>query len=95
MSPELVDYLSPHKERLEKRRECKTGSIPWYALQWPRKPELFDGEKIIFPYKAEKNRFAVDEGGLYFSADVYGFIPGKTDAKALCVLLNSACYNRY
>ncbi len=95
MSPELVDYLAPHKERLSKRRECKTGSIPWYALQWPRKPELFDGEKIIFPYKAEKNRFAVDEGGLYFSADVYGFIPGKTDAKALCVLLNSACYNRY
>ena len=95
VSPELAEYLAPHKARLEKRRECQNGSIPWYALQWPRKPERFEGEKIIFPYKAEKNSFAFDEGGLFFSADIYGYIPGEIDAKALCVLLNSACYNLY
>ena len=94
-SQALIDYLSPHQAKLMTRRECRTGRVPWYALQWPRKRERFDGGKILFPYKAEKNRFAFDDTGLYFSADVYGYIPDVIDPKALCVLLNSACYNLY
>lgn len=92
---ELMDYLNPHRKSLEKRRECQRGVVPWYGLQWPRNPNHFQGEKIIFPYKAPKNRFALDAQGNYFSADIYGMIPHHLDGGALVTLLNSSLYDFY
>lgn len=65
-----LKFINRYRENLEKRRECKKGSRKWYELQWGRSIALFEGEKIIFPYKAASNRFAIDKGHC-FSADVY------------------------
>jgi len=69
--PNTKKYLMQFKERLKNRRECKKGIINWYELQWPRNEELFDKEKIIFPYKAKKPIFFHDINGYFCSADIY------------------------
>jgi adenine-specific DNA-methyltransferase len=69
--PKTKKYLTQFKSRLEKRRECKKGIIKWYELQWPRKREIFEKEKIIFPYKAKEPTFFNDKNNFFCSADVY------------------------
>lgn len=95
--PNAIDYIKEQKERLINRRECKKGIRKWYELQWGRKAEIFEGEKIIFPYKASSNRFALDKGS-YFSADVYSLILKKNinfSYETLIFILNSTLYEFY
>lgn len=95
--PNAVKYISKERSRLEKRRECRLGSRKWYELQWGRDLSLFQLEKIVFPYKAEKNRFAIDKSGLLFSADVY-FMTLKDKnftLENIVKILNSELYNKY
>lgn len=68
--PCSIRYIENCKDKLINRRECIKGIRKWYELQWGRNNEIFEDEKIIFPYKSNDNRFALDEGN-YFSADVY------------------------
>ncbi len=87
--------LAPYRALLETRRECKNGVRKWYELQWPRKKELFENKKIVFPYKCDQNKFVVDAGGHYFSADVYAVALKKQFQTAvsyekLALYLNSA-----
>lgn len=98
--PQVEKHLEKHKEKLKNRRECKSGKLPWYKLQWGRDPDHFEGRKIIFPYKATQNRFAIDEHQCFFSADVYGLILKprlyhQINEEFLVVLLNSRLYNYY
>jgi adenine-specific DNA-methyltransferase len=65
-----IEYISAYREKLMERRECKKGVRRWFELQWGRNREDFEGKKIIYPYKSNTNRFAIDEGSFY-SADVY------------------------
>ncbi|MBV1756377.1 MAG: N-6 DNA methylase [Dethiosulfatibacter sp.] len=74
-------YLTKFKQRLERRRECITGVRRWYDLQWGRKKDLFERDKILFPYKASKNQFTLDTRNYYFSADIYMMIPKNQDLK--------------
>jgi adenine-specific DNA-methyltransferase len=95
--PSAIAYIGKQKEKLLKRRECVKGIRKWYELQWGRKQNIFEGEKIIFPFKASSNRFAIDKGS-YFSADVYALIlkenvPFTYDF--LLYLLNSKIYEFY
>ncbi len=39
--------LLPFKNVLSKRRESLSGSIPWFALHWPRRQEIFEQPKIL------------------------------------------------
>lgn len=98
--PQVMNHLEKHREKLAQRRECKNGKLPWTAIQWGRDPEHFNGRKIIFPYKATKNRFAIDEQKCYFSADIYGLILKprlyhQVTEEFLVILLNSRLYNYY
>ncbi|MDK2906000.1 MAG: adenine-specific DNA-methyltransferase [Eubacteriaceae bacterium] len=98
--PQLLEYLNAFKDRLSNRRECRTGIRPWYFLQWGRKRENFETTKIVFPYKASQNRFAVDHQGAYFSADIYGLkliplLKRNYHEDALTALLNSRVYDYY
>ena len=98
--PEEFAYLEPFKEKLMRRRECKNGKLPWYCIQWGRDPAAFEGRKIVFPYKATANRFAIDDGGYFFSADVYGLklkeiLYNQMGEETLVVLLNSRLYTYY
>lgn len=95
--PNAISYIGKQKEKLLKRRECVKGIRKWYELQWGRNQNIFEGEKIIFPFKASSNRFAIDKGS-YFSADVYALIlkenvPFTYDF--LLYLLNSKIYEFY
>ncbi len=69
--PNIYKYLSEYKDRLGRRRECIRGYREWYHLQWPRDEQLFEREKIIFPYKSKGNYFTYDDANLFFSADIY------------------------
>lgn len=98
--PHAVEYIRKNQKRLMSRRECIKGYRPWYGLQWGRKKEMFLQPKIIFPYKSEDNRFALDEKGHMFSADVYGMRIKKEmdDLFTLAFLqkvLNSELYSKY
>ncbi|MDV3426990.1 MAG: N-6 DNA methylase [Bacillota bacterium] len=95
--PNAIKYLKPYKEILERRRECRNGVRAWYELQWGREEKNFTGEKIVFPYKASSNRFAIDKGSFH-SADIYG-IKLKENVpftyKYLISILNSKTYEFY
>lgn len=95
--PNSINYIKTCKEKLLHRRECKKGIRKWYELQWGRKPEIFEGKKIVFPYKSKNNRFALDEGS-YFSADVYSLVLKKNvnfTYDNLLKILNSPLYEFY
>lgn len=87
--------LAPYKEKLVKRREVRNGRIPWWALQWEREIEKFNETKIIWPYKAERNAFFVDDEGRCFSADVYGMRVHDSpwNVWTLAALLNTPFYD--
>lgn len=76
--PYVIDRIKEYKNRLEIRRECKSGIRKWYELQWGRNEGLFKNEKIVFPYKASENRFTIVRDEVCSSADVY-FITSKDD----------------
>ena len=92
-------HIEKYKERLNRRREYKNGSRLWYQLQWGRDPKLFLKDKIVYPYKSKSNRFAIDKGGNFCSADVYSFVLKEevSDYTLAFILgvLNSELYEFY
>jgi adenine-specific DNA-methyltransferase len=95
--PNAINYIKRYREKLTNRRECKKGMRSWYELQWGRTPEIFENEKIIFPYKSSDNRFALDKGS-YFSADVYALLLKEKCGFSydfLLYILNSRLYEFY
>ncbi|MFA7533360.1 MAG: N-6 DNA methylase, partial [Tissierellaceae bacterium] len=98
--PNAVGYIRNFQEKLQNRRECKNGSREWYKLQWGRDTKLFEQRKLIFPYKARENRFALDEKCFYFSADIYSMIVKDEykyiiNLEYLLGILNSRIYEFY
>ena len=92
-----LSHIEEYKAKLLMRRECKSGVRLWYNLQWGRVQKIFEGEKIIFPYKASSNKFAYDVGS-YYSADVYSLVLKNGSSytyKFLLNLLNSKLYEFY
>lgn len=87
----VEQWMSPYKEVLVQRREVQNGRRPWYALQWPRDPAIFEKEKLVVPQRAACNRFAWTNEPWYASADVYYITTGEStlDLKALLAYLNS------
>lgn len=88
----IIQYLKNFKEILISRREFKDGKRPWYNLHWPRSPKIFNGEKIVVPYRSHGNTFAYNNFPFYGSTDMY-FINnkdgGNIDLLALVGILNS------
>jgi adenine-specific DNA-methyltransferase len=72
--PNAIAFAEVQKDKLLNRRECQRGVRQWYQLQWGRDIKNFESPKIVYPYKASKNRFAVDRNGLFCSADVYSLL---------------------
>ncbi|MCY6353895.1 Eco57I restriction-modification methylase domain-containing protein [Clostridium sp. ZS2-4] len=95
--PNAIKHIEKQKAKLLQRRECKRGVRKWYELQWGRRREIFEMEKIIFPYKSSNNRFILDKGK-YFSADVYCLVLKENvpfTYTYLISLLNSKVYQYY
>ena len=98
--PKAIAFAEVHKDKLLQRRECQRGVRDWYQLQWGRDTKNFENEKIVYPYKAAKNRFAVDRHGLYCSADVYSLLlkeefKGIYSLDYITALLNSKTMEFY
>jgi adenine-specific DNA-methyltransferase len=98
--PNAITFAEAYKEKLLLRRECQRGVRDWFQLQWGRDARIFDSIKLVYPYKAATNRFAVDKQGLYCSADVYSLLL-KEEYKSmysldyLAALLNSKTMEFY
>lgn len=98
--PNALNFIERHKDRLKNRRECRRGIRKWYHLQWGRDHKQFDQKKIVFPYKARTNRFALDSNKLYYSADIYALIlkdefKSRLSLEYLLGILNSSIYEFY
>lgn len=89
--PAIYNHLVRYKALLMNRREVKKATRRWYALQWPRRQEIFEGKKILVPQRSTINSFAYHEGPWYASADVY-YISAKAQHSLLYILgiLNSS-----
>jgi len=68
---EEIKHLSKYRELLEKRVAIKRAGRPWYQLNWPRKKFMFEGQKIVNPYRSSENYFALVDVPWYASADVF------------------------
>lgn len=95
-----LKHISKFKNKLENRRECKNGIRNWYELQWGREANLFQKPKIIYPYKSESNKFAIDNGEYFYSADIYSFFIKNEFSEIfsleyLVAILNSKIYEFY
>lgn len=98
--PKAVSFAAAHKDKLMQRRECRKGVRQWYHLQWGRDSKVFESAKIVYPYKAGANRFAVDDSGMYCSADVYSLLLKEKyrnmfSLNYIAVLLNSKAMEFY
>lgn len=98
--PQALSFIENYREKLLQRRECQKGLRSWYQLQWGRRQEIFEGEKIVYPYKASFNRFAIDRQGHYCSADVYSLVLKEKYEESLSLdyiaaLLNSTLLTFY
>lgn len=98
--PKSINYISNYKEKLLNRRECRKNIRKWYELQWGREKSLFERKKIMYPYKAKENRFAIDYKNSFCSADVYSFYikeeyENEFSYEYIVGLLNSSIYDTY
>lgn len=95
-----INHIKKYKNKLENRRECKKNIRKWYELQWGRDKSMFERKKIMYPYKSNENKFAIDENNSFCSADVYSFYIKKEYEKDfsyeyLVGILNSSVYDKY
>jgi adenine-specific DNA-methyltransferase len=92
--PNLLKYLKPYRPELEKRNRYRKAEIfPYYQLQWARERPIFEASlKLVCPYKAPFNTFALDDQQHFFSTDVIAVVPKPNcpySPYALLALLNS------
>jgi len=87
-----LEHLSKYKRLLVDRVAIKRANRPWYQLNWPRQQSMFEGQKIVNPYRSQKNYFALVDDPWYASADVF-FTQTKNSAlisnEVLTAILNS------
>lgn len=94
-SPLVQAHLYKFRDILERRREVRNGSLPYYALHWSRERQMFEGEKIVVPQRAYRPVFAYSGASFYASADVYFIHQMKTDVHFLLAYLNSSLVEQY
>ncbi len=61
----IAKYLKKNREKLESRAAFIRGNCEWYKFTWPLHKEHYEKSKIIVPYRASFNRFALDEEAEY------------------------------
>ena len=99
--PLTKKWLEQFKEKLEKRRECIRGVIPWYSLQWPReKAELDKNPKILLQRtrnESLKTRLVatIDDSGIYGMESIIFLTPTSENISTyyFLAILNSKLLN--
>ena len=99
--PNVAKWLLPHRDRLEQRRECRNGTISWYALQWAREKSRLDYTPKILVQGTRNPRLrtrivaTIDDIGVYGTQGL-NFIISKGDSPSVYYLLgilNSSLIN--
>lgn len=54
-------HLEEHRQELEARAACQRGNCLWWQFTWPLHKEHMAKAKILCPYLAQINRFALDD----------------------------------
>ena len=98
--PAAMKHLEQYRERLLNRDIVRTSGQPWFAFHRPRSARLMNAaSKIVCPYRAEGNRFAVDElRALNDGGDLRMIFPRRgvsIDLYFLAAMLNSRMLERY
>src|SRR5690554_3452875 len=95
----LAEHLHKYRPVLERRREVKSGTMPWYRLHWPRDRAEQVGPKLVVPRRAPNPCFALDLAGQMISSDCTYLVASPDDSIEdlirLMVLLNSEYCARY
>ena len=97
----LEEHLGQFRPVLERRREVRTGSMPWYRLHWPRRRCEQTGPKLVVPRRAPAPCFALDLSASCVSSDcTYLRAAHRTERPleylvTLMVALNSRPVERY
>ncbi|QXF12863.1 Eco57I restriction-modification methylase domain-containing protein [Sphingopyxis terrae] len=89
-------YLRSQQSELEKRAAFKRGNCEWWRYTWPLQRELYDRPRIICPYLAKENRFAIDADFKFLGlTDTTVIFPTdhKEDLRYICAILNSRLLN--
>jgi len=59
--PKIVqEHLKTHRSELEERAAFKRGNCNWWQWTWPLHKKYVRNDKIVCPYLATENRFALD-----------------------------------
>ncbi len=94
--PHTKAYLEAHRETLEARAAFKRGDCEWWHFTWPLHKERYHASKIVTPFIAPENRFALDARAEYIGlTDTYAIFETETspDLRYLLALLNSDLLN--
>jgi hypothetical protein len=59
----IRSYLKKHRNDLEKRAAFQRGDCEWWKYTWPLHKDHYRKSKILCPYLAQSNRFALEESG--------------------------------
>ncbi len=97
--PNAFKYLEENKEILLDRRGPRTGEYEWWRLHRPSIKEVFESdEKILVPYRAERNRFGYDNQKLFNNGgDIRAIkiLDNEYETKFITAILNSTLINWY
>lgn len=89
--PNIEEHLNRFLPVLQRRREAQNGSIKAFQLQWARTKSIFEGDKIVVPYRTRENAFAFNTGDWFCRSDAYVITPKKKTVNLFTILgiLNS------
>lgn len=86
--PEGVQrYLLKHTSELRARAAYKRGDCEWWQFTWPLHAEHYDKRRILCPYLATSNRFALDEKKEFLSLTDTTVLFDNEQAESLLYLL--------
>jgi len=94
--PRTKAYLEKHRKTLEARAAYQRGDCEWWRFTWPLHQEKYNAPKIVTPFIAPKNRFALDTTTEYVGlTDTYAIFETENspDLRYLLALLNSKLLN--
>lgn len=59
----IKSYLKKHKSELQERAAFVRGDCEWWKYTWPLHKELYGKQRILCPFLASTNRFALEHSG--------------------------------
>ena len=80
-------HLNAHEEPLKERAAFQRGNCLWWRYTWPLHKEWYSRSKILCPYLASDNRFALDQDHAYIGLTDTTVIFENGQPEHLCYLL--------